>query len=139
MESGGSRVPRHRVTPGHHDVCGCGRQDPPTMSRDELAQIAKSWRRMQRSAARVRISTDSGRIHGTISKQDRPPDQSGRNQRLIVQSSEGDPSARGICPGYGRATWPLPTGGGGSPVAWGGETVDDSGIRAGRPSCRSVT
>lgn len=59
MESDGSKVPRYRATPGHHDVCGCGRQDPHTMSRDELAQAAKSWRRVQRSAARLRVSLES--------------------------------------------------------------------------------
>lgn len=81
MEFDGSEVPPHRATPGHHDVCGCGRQDPRTMSPDELAQAAKSWRRVQRSAARLRVSLESRTDSKTT-----PP-----NWVVALSREEGEP------------------------------------------------
>lgn len=46
------------VAPFTHDVCACGRRAPRTMSRLELASETKVWGRVQRSAAKLRISTD---------------------------------------------------------------------------------
>src|SRR5690349_15689266 len=45
-----------------HDLCPCGRRDPRTMSRCELAREAADYRRVQRAAARLRLVTD-GRLN----------------------------------------------------------------------------
>jgi hypothetical protein len=41
-----------------HDLCPCGRRDPRSLSFDELARDARSCRRVQRAAARLRLVTD---------------------------------------------------------------------------------
>lgn len=47
-----------RVVAPCHDLCPCGRRDPRTLSLDELARNAKSYRRVQRAAASLRLVTD---------------------------------------------------------------------------------
>jgi hypothetical protein len=56
---------KHKVE-GHvgavHDLCPCGRRDPRTLSRGELARHAADYRSVERAAARLRLVTD-GRLH----------------------------------------------------------------------------
>ncbi|MCO4263742.1 hypothetical protein NG697_12550 [Pseudarthrobacter sp. MDT3-26] len=41
-----------------HDVCGCGRRNPRTMSASDLARDTSGDREVQRAAARLRLVTD---------------------------------------------------------------------------------
>lgn len=49
---------RGEVVVTWHDLCPCGRRDPRTLALDELARDAKSYRDVQRAAARLRLVTD---------------------------------------------------------------------------------
>ena len=49
---------RGEVFATRHDLCPCGRRDPRALSLSELARDAKSYRDVQRAAARLRLVTD---------------------------------------------------------------------------------